>query len=415
MGGTPRQTEGRQAVSRKRTKGGEKRKRRLTVSVYSVESVKGKHWYTDHDERNPDGSVTRVRKMRGSHAAATAKARELEKRIQLEEAGILQPTYGKEQADITLGDYWRGEFTEYLRSRRISAATLSRYNDTLSALQNCLLDAAPLTDIPLKAFGIEHVVRFKNHRIARGIAPAGLNKNLDHLQLAFKYAAQRRLITAIPLIEKDRLTKRLPRSWEWNEITELLKACRVVEEQEAPHGGAQVYGIIATLVYTGCRYGEVINLTPADVFFDLRKIYVGKTKTGLDRWVPLPKPAANILQAYIGRNRTQPDQRIFPHASCRKTFKQACKIAGLQYGQKARFGVVIHSLRHANAQILAATGADIRDVAQVHGHEDLRMAQHYERLNMKRKLEVVDGAFGEEGFEPSEDHVIGFPDRQVGA
>jgi integrase len=75
------------------------------------------------------------------------------------------------------------------------------------------------------------------------------------------------------------------------------------------HVPEEMRAAVMILVNTGCRRGELMNLKHSDVNLDSRIVYLGKTKTGKNRWMPL---TPDVVQLIKGLPRRVGDHRVFP-------------------------------------------------------------------------------------------------------
>jgi site-specific recombinase XerD len=138
---------------------------------------------------------------------------------------------------------------------------------------------------------------------------------------------------------------------------------------------------------TGLRLGEVVRLEVADVDFSLGQLFIRSGKGRKDRVVPLGHLAAQYLAQWVhtGRKgfiRNEAEKALFlnrggrklPSANLRHWFAKYLKAAGI-----TREGLTPHSIRHSCATHLLETGADIRYVAELLGHQSLQTTSDYTR------------------------------------
>lgn len=130
--------------------------------------------------------------------------------------------------------------------------------------------------------------------------------------------------------------------------------------------------IVALLVFTGMRRGEVLTLRWLDVDEPGGRILLPQTKNGDGRIVWLNDSASAVIDSL---HRGEPADGLFP-ASLQVTpenvslsFLRACRRAKI-----ADFR--LHDLRHTAASWMRMRGADIHTVALLLGHKDLRMARY---------------------------------------
>jgi integrase len=94
--------------------------------------------------------------------------------------------------------------------------------------------------------------------------------------------------------------------------------------------------------------------------------------------VPLTKTAKAILK----RRKKRKDATVFPVSYVNKTFKRACKKAGLD-------DFTIHDLRHTCAAWLVQHGTAIRTVAEFMRHKDIRVTMRYAHLSQSTVRDAI--------------------------
>jgi integrase len=142
--------------------------------------------------------------------------------------------------------------------------------------------------------------------------------------------------------------------------------------------------IIALLVSTGMRRGEVLGLRWLDVDRKGCRILLPQTKNGEGRIVYLNRIACDALDSLPGGKPTEfvfPVQQSTPEAVS-MAFARACRLVGIEDFR-------LHDLRHTAASWLRMQGADIHTVALLLGHKDLRMAARYQHLSPTFLAEAV--------------------------
>lgn len=154
----------------------------------------------------------------------------------------------------------------------------------------------------------------------------------------------------------------------------------------APH----LRPIIIFALNTGCRRGEILNLTWDRV--DLRHgfIYLTETKSGKAREIPINQTLRAVLEKLP--RRIDSDLVFFnPETGGRwqelkRSFATACRIAKIQ---DFRF----HDLRHTFASHLVMAGVDLTTVSRLLGHASLTMTLRYAHLapdHLQTAVNVLD-------------------------
>ena len=134
---------------------------------------------------------------------------------------------------------------------------------------------------------------------------------------------------------------------------------------------------IFELIYSsGLRAGEVSNLDIKDIDFENRMVRVLSGKFGKDRIVPISLVALKFLKKYAGMKKKGilfwgKYGRLSTEAINRR-FKKHLHDAGMY-----RKGLSTHSIRHCTATHLLSSGADLRYVQDLLGHDSIETTVTY--------------------------------------
>lgn len=135
-------------------------------------------------------------------------------------------------------------------------------------------------------------------------------------------------------------------------------------------------------LHTGLRQSEQFGLEWADVDFARRKIFIGRTKTGYNREVPLNK---TCLAAFEELRAVRPPGMLWVFLSARykkspqrlltpgQWFPDACEAAKVH-------NFTWHSLRHTFVSRLVMAGVPLPAVQQLAGHKSIVMTARYSHL-----------------------------------
>jgi site-specific recombinase XerD len=140
------------------------------------------------------------------------------------------------------------------------------------------------------------------------------------------------------------------------------------------------YAILATLIYTGLRKEELLNLKYSDVDVDQLTIFVRLGKGRKDRIIPMTYNLAEALGNYLIErrrlNRTCQEffvSRVnnigFDYCSLRRLITQMRKATNLKF--------TAHSLRHTFATLMVEGGCDIYSLSKMMGHSDIKTTTLY--------------------------------------
>ncbi len=160
--------------------------------------------------------------------------------------------------------------------------------------------------------------------------------------------------------------------------------------------------IFELLYSSGLRFSEILNLKTDDIDLKERIVAVRCGKGDKDRFVPFSEVADKFLRLYLSKVRkklkkgvNEDEQKyLFLNTRCRK--RGRLKKSGLYYSFKRHIeasglddkGLTIHSIRHTTATHLLESGADVRYVQELLGHEDIQTTVRYTHMLLE-KIKIV--------------------------
>lgn len=245
---------------------------------------------------------------------------------------------------------------------RLTARAYERTRGVVEGHLQSAFGAAKLADI--RRTDIQKYVTERSAEVSAGTVTKELNVMKHLLGLAVEWE----LIPLNPArgVKAPKVPAGRVRYLHPGELRALLEAC---PDWLRP--------IVALLVATGMRRGEVLGLRWVDVDRNGGRILLPQTKNGDGRVVYLNRLACQVLDSLRGG---APMDHVFPASddvtpeSVSLAFLRACRKVGI-----ADFR--LHDLRHTAASWLRMQGADIHTVALLLGHKDLRMAARYQHLS----------------------------------
>ena len=153
----------------------------------------------------------------------------------------------------------------------------------------------------------------------------------------------------------------------------------------------QLRPLIALLLLTGMRLGELLNAQWKDIDLERRSwlIPIAKTKP---RYLPLARAAVEVLES-LPRFENCP--WVIPNPETRRPFVSV-KHAWQKARRDARLpDVRLHDLRHTHASQLANSGISLFTISILMGHSDLASTKRYSHLTDASLLSAVEaGAAG---------------------
>jgi integrase/recombinase XerD len=140
--------------------------------------------------------------------------------------------------------------------------------------------------------------------------------------------------------------------------------------------------MLQTLLETGLRASELVQLRVEDVSLAERVITVRHGNGGKRREVPIRRELAQLLRLHVGARRAGPlftsreqGSGPTPHMLTRQRVGQLVRGVADVAGITKR--VYPHLLRHTVATRLLALGMDITDLQRFLGHESITTTRHY--------------------------------------
>lgn len=140
------------------------------------------------------------------------------------------------------------------------------------------------------------------------------------------------------------------------------------------------HAIFATLIFTGLRKQELLNLKYTDIDTDNFTIFVKQGKGNKDRIVPMSYTLAQSLKRYKDErkrlNKTNPEffsslrgNVGFTDNGLKKLVDQVRKSSGVSF--------TVHKLRHTFATLMLEGGCDIYSLSKMMGHSDIKTTTIY--------------------------------------
>lgn len=185
-------------------------------------------------------------------------------------------------------------------------------------------------------------------------------------------------------LKPPKRSQSLPKYLTETEATRLLRAAGET---------TRAHAMVAILLYTGLRVGELVRLELPDVDFAERTMRIRSGKGDKDRLVILSQKCSEIIQAWLKHRPSGGSDYLFPgkfqprpaaEITVQRLVQRAAKRAGIEKV------VTPHVLRHTLATTLLRRGGDIRFIQRILGHASIATTQVYTHLDdaeLKRMYE----------------------------
>ena len=296
------------------------------------------------------------------------------------------------------------EFLEYLEIQRgCSPLTVREYRHYLKRFHDWLTENSPITKPD--EINLELVRRYRlylAHLPARDGVPLGRVTQSYHIVALRSFLRYLLVQRDIPTLSPDKveLPKQSSRSIAFLNSEQMERLLN--SPQISNIIGLRDRAILETLFSTGLRVSELVSLNRDQVDLE-RKEFGVKGKGNKLRVVFLSDTAARWIERYL-RSRQDNFKPLF--------IRHSGKVDARNNGEKMRLTVrsiqrivakhakrsglpieaTPHTLRHSFATDLLISGADIRSVQEMLGHESIRTTQVYTHVT-NRHLKEVHKAF----------------------
>ena len=135
-----------------------------------------------------------------------------------------------------------------------------------------------------------------------------------------------------------------------------------------------------TLIYTGLRLSELLNLRLSDLDFSGGRLFVIGGKNGPERVIYLTPALTSALAQYLTQRPASNDDHLWLEPSGKLLQPWTVTNCLRRWGSACNVSVSAHRLRHTFATQLVNQGLSLTSIAKLLGHQTLNMTQHYARL-----------------------------------
>jgi len=214
-------------------------------------------------------------------------------------------------------------------------------------------------------------------------------RKLSSLKAFFNYLVKSNHLKANPadMIPFPKLEKTIPRFLTINDVFHLLDSIKTDTWFEKRN-----LAMFETFYSTGMRISEIEGMDMDDIDFQNQMIRV-LGKGSRERMVPVGKRALNAIKEYRMSLKeyqvpvfVNKDFSRLGSRSILRILDQIVNACGLNVP------VSPHTLRHSFATHMLDSGADLRGIQEILGHQSLSTTQVYTHVSMDRLMQVYDKA-----------------------
>lgn len=287
------------------------------------------------------------------------------------EVKLVKGELGFEMKDHELGKLFE-EFLAYSKANN-APGTYQRYRSILDHVKAFLQEKPYISKISQLTPRLFE--EYKQSRKEAGAMDLTLNMELQVMKTMFTLARKWGYCNSNPMEEISflKINKKVePRFLTKEECEKLLNHC-----------GPELYPIFFTLLNTGMRRGELLNLEWKDVDFDRKRIKIRFKETWepktSERNIPMNDKLVEVLQEHKKGSR---NNLVFPDKNGEIIDKNRLRMQLIRIAKQCGFPDVtkLHSLRHTFASHLVMSGVDLPTVKKLMGHSDIETTMIYSHL-----------------------------------
>lgn len=223
-------------------------------------------------------------------------------------------------------------------------------------------------EMPLQLITTERVDDYIVHLRKLGHQGPTINRKLAALSKMLTYAVRRGKLKAKPYLERQKENKGRIRFLTTPEEAAMLDHLTALGFQD-------VADMVKTLIDTGMRRGELLNLQSRDVLWgEVPAIQIWESKGGSSRAIPMTRRVRDILT----RRQARFTEHLFPHSESllSRAWNEARACMGLQEDKQ----FIPYACRHTFGTRLAQRGVPMRSIQMLMGHKTISITAIYTNM-----------------------------------
>ena len=259
----------------------------------------------------------------------------------------------------------------------LAKMTIRFYETQLRVFEYYVIDCHDELLDDLRLMTSEDIDNFKTYLLeVRESSPANVNIKLKALKTFLRTTELRETVVPYIVFMKD--DKYKIKAFTNKDVRKMLNACN-----RQTYAGYRDFVIIALLIDTGIRLGELINLKTKDLDQQQQTLYIEKSKNGYSRYVPLSKEVTKMINVLIELNSIDCDyiiQSVYAEQIHRQTVYKRLKEVGTIAKVDKNVRVSPHTFRHTFAKFYIQNGGDIFSLQKILGHHSMDIVRVYVNL-----------------------------------
>jgi integrase/recombinase XerC len=282
-----------------------------------------------------------------------------------------------------------GKFIEYLEYEKgYSKKTIISYENDLELFYNYLKENKINS---IKNIDYNTIRKYLSHLHDNKYEASSVSRKISALRSFFKYNIKEKTITNNPmtLISNPKKEKKLPKYLNYEEIEKLINSIEIDTKE-----GIQERLIIELLYSTGIRVSELVNIKIKDIKIKENQINI-LGKGNKERIVLFGEKAKDLIKLYMNAFKEYYQGNIInEYLLINKKGKQLTTnkieliVKDALRKSALKLNISPHTLRHTFATHMLDSGADLKSVQELLGHENLKTTAIYTHISNERLKHV---------------------------
>jgi site-specific recombinase XerD len=302
----------------------------------------------------------------------------------------------KERISIKLVD----DFIVFKNNKGHSYKTTKAYENDLYLIFEYYKNKKGLTSITeqdITNISYDDLEEYKSYCRNINQESATINRRLVAISLFFQYLQkQRELVINNPMDKIEKLKLPKTRKIEYLSINEATNLLDLIESDLKKDKDIRNYAIFMVFLNCGLRVSELINLKISDIKVNTDEQGNEYTITVIGkgdklRYIPITEDVYNAINNYLTIRPLVDVNNIF--ISERKREMSYCAVSHCINSYIKEFGIrnklSPHKLRHTFATIMLKSGADLRTLQELLGHEKIATTEIYTHIDTEQKRKAI--------------------------
>lgn len=257
-------------------------------------------------------------------------------------------------------------FTDFLKSKKHSGATILAYGKDIEQLANFL---ALMEKHHIHEVTKDDLSAFLAKLSEQGYTPKSISRKLNSTRTFYRFLKVNEYITDDPslLVSHPRFELAPPR---------ILKPTEYRALRDAARNDVRMFAIIELLLQTGIRIGELAELRLSDIKND--SLHIRPVEKHEERTVPLNKSAREALDRYLTTRPQVADDHLFVTKSGKPFLVRNIRTAIERYFRLAEIeNAKVNDLRHTFVAHHLKHGVSLVLLSKLLGHKRISTTERY--------------------------------------